>query len=45
MWDHRPDADALLADRLAGGWQPTPSGFKDGARVVGHACRVPRVAG
>jgi hypothetical protein len=40
VWDRRPDADALLADRLARGWTPTPTGLKGGAQVLGHACRV-----
>jgi hypothetical protein len=40
VWDHRPSADELLDDRLARGWQPTPTGTVDGPRVLGHAaCR------
>ncbi|HEY9436360.1 MAG TPA: hypothetical protein VI260_33305 [Blastocatellia bacterium] len=37
MWDHLPSADELLAARIAGGWQPTPSPLRDGERVLGHA--------
>ncbi|MGE0128390.1 MAG: hypothetical protein AB7U82_09950 [Blastocatellales bacterium] len=37
MWDHRPNADELLAARAAGGWRPTPSLLRDGDRVLGHA--------
>jgi hypothetical protein len=37
VWDHRPDADALLAARVQRGWQPTPTATRDGARILGHA--------
>jgi len=41
VWDHRPGADELLADRLARGWRPTPSRLRDGDRVLGYAaCAV-----
>jgi len=41
-WDRRPDADAILAARLARGWKPTPSPLQGGDRVLGHACSVVR---
>lgn len=41
VWDHRPDADELLASRLADGWRPTPSYLVGGPRVLGHAETVP----
>lgn len=41
-WDHLPDADELLAARVAGGWAPTPTDTVDGPRILGHACRVTR---
>lgn len=37
VWDHQPTADELLEKRVANGWLPTPSGLKDGNRVLGHA--------
>jgi hypothetical protein len=37
IWDHRPDADELLAARVARGWRPTPTSTKDGEVVMGHA--------
>lgn len=37
MWDHLPDADALLAARVAEGWRPRTSPMQDGDRVLGHA--------
>jgi hypothetical protein len=41
VWDHRPDADELLADRLGHGWRPTASRLRAGDRVLGHAaCAV-----
>jgi len=40
VWDHRPDADELLAYRLQKGWQPTPSPLKDGDKILGHACSI-----
>jgi hypothetical protein len=40
VWSCSPDADALLDDRIARGWAPTPTGTVDGDRVLGHAaCR------
>lgn len=40
VWPHRPDAARLLAARLAAGWRPTPSGLKEGPRVLGYAACV-----
>jgi hypothetical protein len=40
VWDHRPDADELLAARVARGWRPTASELQGGARVLGHACKL-----
>ena len=40
IFDHQPDADELLAARLARGWQPTPTRLKDGERVLGYAACV-----
>lgn len=37
VWDHRPNADELLAARIAVGWRPTPSPLRKGERVLGHA--------
>jgi hypothetical protein len=37
VWDHRPTADEILADRLARGWKPTASALREGDVVVGHA--------
>jgi hypothetical protein len=43
IWDRRPDADELLAARVARGWQPTATDTRDGPQVLGHAaCLVPR---
>ncbi len=45
VWDHRPSADELLYRRLADGWQPTATQFKDGDRILGNAAclvNVPR---
>jgi hypothetical protein len=30
----------LLAARVAAGWHPTPTALRDGARVLGHACKL-----
>jgi hypothetical protein len=44
VWDHAPNADELLADRLARGWKPTPTEMVDGPQVLGHAaCAVTRL--
>jgi len=41
VWDRRPGADELLADRLARGWIATPTATVDGPQVLGHAaCRL-----
>jgi hypothetical protein len=40
LWDHRPDADEMLARRLASGWTPTPTATVDGDLVLGHAAKV-----
>jgi hypothetical protein len=40
VWDHRPTADELLADRLAHAWTPTPTSTVDGPQILGHACRL-----
>jgi hypothetical protein len=37
VWDHAPDADELLAKRLANGWHPTPSILQAGETILGHA--------
>jgi len=42
VWDPRPDADQLLAARVAAGWSPTPTATVDGEVVMGHACKLPR---
>ena len=43
VWAERPNADALLAARVAAGWQPTASRLRAGDRVLGHAaCLVTR---
>ena len=38
IWDHEPDADALLACRVARGWTPRPTATRDGDVILGHAC-------
>lgn len=38
MWDHEPDADALLDARVQAGWKPTPTGTVHGDLILGHAC-------
>jgi hypothetical protein len=40
VWKHKPTPRALLDDRLARGWTPTPSGLKGGDRVLGYAACV-----
>jgi hypothetical protein len=42
VWDHRPDADELLAAHVTAGWTPTPTSTVDGDVVLGHACTLPR---
>jgi hypothetical protein len=37
VWDHKPSADEMLDARVARGWEPTPTGLKDGAQVLGYA--------
>jgi hypothetical protein len=45
VWDHLPTADELLDARFARGWEPTPTGTRDGPQILGHAaCRLPPVA-
>lgn len=41
IWAEKPDADTLLAQRLADGWQPTPSLLRTGPEVLGHAAKAP----
>ena len=41
IWDHRPDADALLARRLARGWIPRPTATRAGPVILGHAACAP----
>jgi hypothetical protein len=40
VWDHRPSADELLDARVARGWAPRTSALKDGAKVLGFACKL-----
>lgn len=40
VWDHAPDADELLRARLARGWAPTPTGTRDGPKILGHASKL-----
>jgi hypothetical protein len=40
VWDHRPTDRELLDARLARGWKPTPSGLKEGDKVLGYAACV-----
>jgi hypothetical protein len=40
VWEHQPNADELLAERLRNGWRPTPSRLREGDRVLGHAACV-----
>ncbi|MEL6344094.1 MAG: hypothetical protein AAFV53_13325 [Myxococcota bacterium] len=44
VWDHRPDAQALLDDRLAHGWRPQPSPMVGGPQVLGYAACVAGLA-
>jgi hypothetical protein len=37
VWDHSPSADELLDARVARGWTPTPTGTRDGDKILGHA--------
>ncbi len=37
IWDHRPDAAALLDARLRLGWSPRESPVGEGPRVLGYA--------
>jgi hypothetical protein len=39
VWDHRPNAEELLDDRVARGWQPIPTGTVDGPQILGYAAR------
>lgn len=40
VWDHLPSEDELLDARVARGWEPTATGLKDGAKVLGYAARL-----
>jgi hypothetical protein len=40
VWDHQPNADELLAERLKTGWQVTPSLLREGVQVLGVACAL-----
>jgi len=41
VWDHRPSAAELLAERLRRGWKPMKSMLRDGDQVLGYAaCAV-----
>jgi hypothetical protein len=37
VWNHQPNADELLADRLARGWKPTPTSVNGHEEILGHA--------
>lgn len=37
IWDRQPTPAALLAERVAHGWRPTPTALKTGERVLGYA--------
>jgi hypothetical protein len=37
VWDHRPNADALLQARVQRGWTPTPTATREGDQILGHA--------
>lgn len=43
VWDHAPSADEVLAARVARGWAPTPTGTRDGPRILGHAACLTRI--
>ncbi len=40
IWGWQPSADALLAARVARGWQPTATDTRDGPQILGHAACV-----
>ncbi|UQA60096.1 hypothetical protein [Polyangium aurulentum] len=40
VWEHKPTAEEMLAARLGRGWEPTPTGTKDGPKVLGFAACV-----
>jgi hypothetical protein len=40
VYRERPTPGQLLDDRLARGWRPTPSGLREGPRVLGYAACV-----
>ncbi|HRI70655.1 MAG TPA: hypothetical protein PK156_40765 [Polyangium sp.] len=40
VWGHQPSADELLDARVARGWEPTPTGTKDGPQILGFARRL-----
>lgn len=40
VWDHKPNAEEMLQARLGRGWTPTPTGLKDGAKVLGYAAKL-----
>ncbi|MFT3769459.1 MAG: hypothetical protein QM820_28815 [Minicystis sp.] len=42
VWSHRPTADELLEARLTRGWTPTPTGTRDGPKILGHAACLAR---
>jgi hypothetical protein len=44
VWDHDPSADEMLAARVARGWAPTPTGTRNGPRILGHAACLARPA-
>ena len=44
VWTHRPTPDELLQDRLARGWEPTPTATRDGPQILGHAACLARPA-
>jgi hypothetical protein len=44
VWTHRPTAEELLQDRLARGWEPTPTATRDGPQILGYAACLARPA-
>ena len=44
VWAHAPSADELLEARVARGWEPTPTGTRDGPKILGHAACLVRPA-
>ncbi|MGB1277303.1 MAG: hypothetical protein ACPG77_16290 [Nannocystaceae bacterium] len=38
VWDHAPDAEALLTMRVNQGWQPKTTATRYGELILGHAC-------